>query len=120
MLKKTIKYVDYNGVTREEEFHFNLTKAEVVEMETSIPGGMSALIERLTKSQDTNQTIGIFKDLIKRSYGVKVDDGRRFKKSPEILEDFMQTEAFSELYIELLSDPDKAAEFVKGIIPQNV
>lgn len=118
MLKLTRKYTDYNGVEREEDFHFNLTKAEILDMEVSIPGGMSGLIERLTKSQDTQATIEIFKTIIKKAYGVKSEDGRRFRKTPELLQEFMETEAYSDLYYELLADPQKAADFIKQIIPQ--
>lgn len=120
MLKKTIKYVDYNGVEREEDFYFNLTKAEISEMELEIPGGMSEMLKRITKAQDTPTLVKIFKDLILRSYGEKSDDGKRFIKSTELREAFSQTEAYSELFMELATNADAASAFVNGIIPSDI
>lgn len=120
MLKKTISYVDYNGTKRTEDFYFNLTKAEISEMELEIPGGMSEMLKRITAAQDTPTLVKIFKDLILRSYGVKSDDGRRFIKSQQLKEEFSQTEAYSELFMELATNADAASTFINGIIPADV
>lgn len=118
MLKKTITYTDYNGTERTEDFYFNLTKAEIAEMELEIPGGMTALIDKITKTKDTPSLVKMFKDLILRAYGEKSDDGRRFIKSKELKESFEQTEAYSELFMELASNADAASEFINGITPK--
>jgi len=118
MLTKKVKYTDYKGVEREEEFFFNLSKAEVAEMELSHQGGLSAKIERIVAAQDSSEIISLFKDLITRSYGVISDDGRRFIKTGQLREEFLQTEAYSELFIELAGDADAASAFVNGIIPK--
>lgn len=120
MLKKTINYVDYNGTKRTEDFYFNLTKAEISEMELEIPGGMSEMLKRITAAQDTPTLVKIFKDLILRSYGVKSDDGRRFIKSQQLKEEFSQTEAYSELFMELATNADAASAFINGIIPADI
>lgn len=120
MLKKTIKYVDYNGTERTEDFYFNLSKAEIAEMELEIPGGMSAMLQRITKAQDTPTLVKIFKDLILRSFGVKSDDGKRFIKSSQLKEEFSQTEAYSELFMELATNADSASQFINGIIPADL
>ena len=120
MLKKTISYVDYNGTKRTEDFYFNLTKAEISEMELEIPGGMSEMLKRITAAQDTPTLVKIFKDLILRSYGVKSDDGRRFVKSQQLKEEFSQTEAYSELSMELATNADAASAFINGIIPADI
>lgn len=120
MLKKTISYVDYNGTKRTEDFYFNLTKAEISEMELEIPGGMSEMLKRITAAQDTPTLVKIFKDLILRSYGVKSDDGRRFIKSQQLKDEFSQTEAYSELFMELATNADAASAFINGIIPADV
>lgn len=120
MLKKTIKYTDYNGTEREEDFYFNLSKAEVTEMELSIDGGMSQMIENIVKSQNNKEIVGMFKEIILKAYGEKSADGRRFMKSKEITENFSQTEAFSELFVELALNEDKAADFIKGILPREI
>lgn len=120
MLKKTIKYVDYNGVEREEDFYFNLSKAEISEMELEIPGGMSEMLKRITKAQDTPSLVKIFKDLILRSYGQKSDDGKRFIKSEELKVAFSQTEAYSELFMELATNAESASSFVNGILPADI
>lgn len=118
MLVKKVKYTDYKGNQREEELYFNLSKAEVAEMELSHQGGLSEKINRIVATQDSKEIIELFKDLIVKSYGMVSDDGRRFIKNDQLREEFVQTEAYSELFMELASDADEAAKFVNGIIPQ--
>lgn len=119
MLKKTITYTDYNGAERTEDFYFNLTKAELAEMNLSIEGGMETMIKGIIAAQDGPKLAALFKDILLRSYGEKSPDGRRFIKSPELSAEFTQTEAYSELYIELMTDEtgEKAAAFIKGVLP---
>lgn len=120
MLKKKITYTDYNGVERTEDFYFNLTKAEIMEMELSISGGLSETIQRVVEAKDSPALIKIFKDLILKAYGEKSMDGKRFVKSEEISTSFSQTEAYSNLFMELATNDEKAAEFVNGIIPADI
>ena len=117
MLKKTITYTDYDGNKRSEDFYFNLTKAEVMEMEMTTTGGMQKMLEKIVAEQDAKRIIEIFKDLILRAYGEKSPDGKRFIKSKELTEAFAQTEAYSDLFMELATDANAAAVFVNGIIP---
>lgn len=118
MLVKTIKYEDYNGVEREEDFYFNLSKADIIEMELGVDGGLDAKIKRLTQTMNGPEIMKLFKEIIFKAYGVKSDDGRRLIKSEQLSTEFSQTEAYSELLMELLSDPEKAAAFIKAIIPK--
>jgi len=120
MLKKTMTYTDYNGETRKEDFYFNMTRAEVTEMELSIEGGLSDMIKRVTEAKDVPTIMKIFKDLVLRAYGQKSPDGKRFIKSKELSEEFAQTEAYSDLFMELATDSTAAAAFVNGIMPQNI
>lgn len=120
MIKKTIEYVDYNGENRKEEFYFNLSKAEVMEMEMSKNGGLSEYIQRIVKSSDNAAIIALFKEIICKAYGEKSLDGKRFIKNKELTEAFVQTEAYSELFMELATNADEAAAFVNGIIPKNM
>ncbi len=120
MIKKTIKFADYNGQEREMDFYFNLSKAELSEMELSVAGGLGERIKRIAAAQDTPEIIKIFKELILKSYGVKSDDGLRFIKSEQLSKEFEQTEAYSVLFMELASDDKKAAEFINGIIPSDM
>ena len=116
MLKKTITYTDYNGITRTEDFYFNLTKAEIMEMQLSTNGGLDVMIKKIIDSQDAPSIIKIFKELILKAYGEKSDDGKRFIKSKEISEGFAQTEAYSQLFMELATDTDAASKFVNGVV----
>ena len=120
MLKKTVTYVDYNGMERTEDFYFNLSKAEVAEMELSVQGGFSKMLEEIVASKDNVQIVNLFKQMVLKSYGEKSPDGRRFIKSEEIAQAFAQTEAYSEIFMELALNEDKAAEFVNGIMPANL
>lgn len=117
MLKKTITYTDYNGTERTEDFYFNLTKAELTEMELSTTGGMAEMMQRIVNAQDAPAIIKIFKEIVLKAYGQKSPDGRRFIKSDELREEFSQTEAYSILFMELATDADAAAKFVNGIVP---
>lgn len=117
MLKKTITYTDYNGVERTEDFYFNLNKAEIMELEMSTTGGLAEMIKKVVAAQDAPAIIKIFKDLILRAYGEKTPDGRGFKKNEELKTAFSQTEAYSQLFMELATDADAASKFVNGIVP---
>ena len=120
MLKKTIKYTDYDGNEREEDFYFNLNKAEVTEMELSKQGGLSEYIKRIVAAQDAPSLVELFKELICKSYGEKSLDGKRFVKSKELTEEFTQTEAYAELFVELASNAEEATKFVNGIMLKNM
>ena len=117
MAKKTIKYEDYNGVEREDDLYFNLTEAELMEMEMGTVGGLAETIEKITKAQDAPAIINMFKSIILKAYGEKSPDGKRFVKSEEISTAFSQTEAYSQLFMELATDADAASTFVNGIVP---
>ena len=119
MLKKTITYTDYNNVERTEDFYFNLTNAEVMEMEMSTTGGMAEMIQRIVKAQDAPAIIKIFKELVLKAYGEKSPDGKYFIKNDKNREAFAQTEAYSILFMELATDADAAAKFVNGVIPES-
>ncbi|MBF1041161.1 MAG: hypothetical protein HXK92_05880 [Lachnospiraceae bacterium] len=117
MLKKTITYMDYNGSERTEDFYFNLSKAEAMEMEMSTTGGLTETIRRIVSANDTPAIIKIFKEIILKAYGEKSPDGKRFVKSEELSKAFSETEAYSQLFMELATDADAAAKFVNGIVP---
>lgn len=118
MLKKSITYTDYEGNERTEEFRFNLTEAEVAEMEMSTTGGMERLINRIVETRDSKRLIELFKEIILKAYGEVSEDGRRFIKSKELSDGFSQTEAYSILFMELATDADAASAFVNGVMPK--
>ena len=118
MLKKTIAYTDYDGSDRKEDFYFNLNKAEVVELQLGTIGGLTKTLEKIVQEKDSSRLIEYFKSIIMKAYGEKSPDGRRFIKSKELCEAFSQTEAYSNLFIELAGDAKAAAEFIDGILPK--
>ena len=120
MLKKKVTYTDYNGVERTEDFYFNLSKAEIMEMELGTTGGFAEMIQKVVAAQDAPTPIKIFKDLVLKAYGEKSPDGKRFIKSDEIATAFSQTEAYSQIFMELATDADAATKFVNGIIPKDM
>lgn len=121
MLKETITFEDYNGVSRTEDHYFNLTEAELMEMEMSMNGGLAEMIQRIVAAQDAPAIIKVFKDLIMKSYGQKSLDGRRLIKIDEngrrLADEFAQTEAYSQLFMKLATDANAASKFVNGIMP---
>lgn len=119
MLKKFITYKDYNGNERKDPFYFNLSRAELIEMQMTTEGGMDGFLQSIIETKDNRKLFNLFKDMIRMSYGVKSDDGKRFIKSPELSAAFMQSEAYTELLLELMGDnaAQAVADFVKGIMP---
>lgn len=121
MLKKTISYEDYDGNQRTEDFYFNLSKAEIVDWLTTSGGyTLDKVMEKLIKTENAKEIMDIFKDLVYRAYGEKSLDGRRFIKSKEVKDNFIETEAYSVLYMELVGNAKAAAEFFNGIIPKDM
>ena len=120
MYVKEIEYTDFNGVARKEKFYFNLTKAEILDMELGKTGGLTEYIQKILEAQDTPAIMALFKTLLLKSYGVKSDDGRRFVKNDQIREDFEQTQAFSDLYMMLALDDNEASKFVNAIVPDDM
>lgn len=116
MVKKTITYTDFNGNKRTEDFYFNLTKAECLEMELSVNGGLSALMQRLIDSDDIANAIKIVKDILFKSYGEKSLDGKYFNKSKELSEKFSHTRAYSILYTQLVTDTKAGADFMNAVV----
>ena len=120
MVVEKIKYTDFNGLEREEEFMFNLTEAEITEMELTTDGGLSDSIKKIIAAQDTPQIIKVFKMLLLKSYGEKSADGRRFVKSEELSEEFSQTNAYSQSFMKLATDDKAAVAFINSIMPDSM
>lgn len=118
MIKKTQTYVDFDGQTRTEDFYFNLTETELTELEYSMNGGLSQLLEKIIKEDDQKQIIEYFKKIVVMAYGVKSLDGRQFVKNDKVREEFVSTNAYSDIFMELAHNAEKAAEFVNGIMPK--
>lgn len=117
MIKKTMTYTNYNGEEVTEDFYFNLSKAECLEMEMMAQGSLADQLESIVKSKDKKKIVETFKEIVLKAYGEKSLDGRRFIKTPELSAEFSQTEAYSELFMELATKAEAAIEFVNGIIP---
>lgn len=118
MLKKTMTYEDFDGNKRTEDFYFNLTKAECLEFseyDYGGEGGLMSMLNEIITSNNQFRILEIIKKIIRKAYGKKSPDGRRFIKSEEITNEFMQTNAYSDLYMELMSEADKCVEFMKGV-----
>jgi hypothetical protein len=120
MLKKTITFEDFNGDTVSETHYFNLTKSELIELETSYDGGLEATMQALVEAKSGKDIIENFTKIILSSYGQKSPDGKRFVKNDALREDFKQTAAFDALFMELVTDSDAGAMFIKGVLPSDL
>lgn len=118
MLKKTMTYTDFDGNQRTEDFYFNLTKAECMELEMGTTGGLTQMINKISAEQDSVKIVELFKKILLMAYGEKSPDGKKFIKSKELSEAFAQTNAYSDLFMELATEDGKAAEFINAIIPE--
>jgi hypothetical protein len=116
MLKKAIKYIDFDGNTREDTLYFNLTEPEVVRLDVKFPGGLEEYINNLDEKVNPQDILNLFEDVIRASYGEKSDDGRYFVKDPELVDLFYQSAAYSSLFVELVTNADKAATFFNALL----
>lgn len=121
MLKKTITYEDWNGKTRTEDFYFNLTRTECAELEFGLGPGksLSSSFQTLIDNNDMGVIISTIKKLLLTAYGVKSEDGRRFIKNDDVREAFEQNPAFDQIYMELATNADYAADFLTAIMPSD-
>lgn len=120
MLKKTITYTDYDGMERTEDFWFNLSKTELTKLDAELPGGVLGVLRKIIDKKDRKALVDFIETLILRSYGEKTLDGKRFVKTPNMAEEFMQTPAYDELFMSILSDTDSQTSFINGVIPQSM
>lgn len=120
MIKKVISYLDYDGNQRKDTLMFDISESELLKLELKTPGGTRNKLQRIIEENDTAKIVEYFDDFIKLSYGRKSDDGKRFVKNEEILNEFLQSPAYNALFMELISDADKAAAFINGIIPKEL
>lgn len=116
MLKKTVKYVNFDGKEDQEVFYFNLTEPEVVRLDVQFKGGLETFVNNLDPEARPEDVLNLFEKLIKAAYGEKSDDGRHFIKNPETANLFYQSAAYAALFVELIQDADKAATFFNGLL----
>lgn len=120
MLKRNITYEDFNGERVTETFYFNFTKTEIVELELGYEGGMEAALQRIIKAENLKALVEEFKKIVLMAYGERSEDGKRFIKNDDIREAFSQTAAYDALFMELATDEDAAATFIKGVVPADL
>lgn len=120
MYKITETFPDFNGDTRTEDFYFNFMESELTHMQFKTKGGLAGTIQKIVATKDTPGLIDIFEELLQKSYGEKTADGRGFKKSKELLEDFMATQAYSQIYMRLATDNKAAQDFINHVVPKSM
>lgn len=120
MYKETITYTDFNDNERTEDFFFHLSKRALIELNLSHEGGLEKKIEKIVKENDAYGIMELFKELIIKSYGVKSEDGKKFNQSQEVVDDFVQSPAYDELFMKLTTDENAAQKFFNGIIPKDL
>lgn len=120
MLKKTVTYTDFNGEEVTEDLYFHLSKAEMVELEMSEEGGLSNSLQSIIDAGDGKVIMAKFKEIILLAYGKRSPDGKHFTKNDQLREEFLSTEAYSALFMELVTNADSAAEFITGVVPKDL
>lgn len=123
MLKKTITDTNFDGEEKTKDFYFNISKAEIGNMQMSTEGGLEKLFRDLIDTHDEKKQAKLFNDLILSSYGEVSKDGDFFMKTDaeghRLADKFAQSAAYSELFIELATDTNKFIKFVIGILPKD-
>lgn len=117
MFKETVKYTDFDGNPREEDLYFHLSPAEMTQLQYSVQGGLKNKLDEAMQKQDGKAMMSFFVQIVKKAYGRKSADGRRFEKSEEIYADFEQTNAYTELFMKLVTDEAFTQRFVSAVLP---
>lgn len=120
MLKKTVTYTDYNGVERTETFYFHYTEAEILDMEMSTEGGFAERIQKIIDAKDQVSLMKLIKKFVIDAYGIKSEDGKRFIKNDKVKTEFLESPAYSKIWMELVMDDEVAADFVNNVIPSDM
>lgn len=115
MYKKTITYTDFNGTERTEDFYFHMTQAEILKMEYSQEGGMTNVIQKIIDTEETTKLLPLFETVVRMSYGKRSVDGRHFEKKPEYTDQFLASEAYSNMFVEFMTNADEAAKFINSV-----
>lgn len=120
MLKRPITYENFDDVEVTEDFYFNLSKPEIIDMEVEHKQGFKAMIEEIINTEDRKGLVEQFKKMVLLTYGVKSEDGKRFIKNEQLREEFSQTAAYPALFMELATNDGAAAEFLIGVLPRDL
>lgn len=120
MLKKEVSYVDYDNNKRTDTIYFNMTKAEIAAMQVKMDGKYIDYLKDLVAGNHIEKLFNVFRNLVLDSYGVKSEDGRRFVKSAELRADFEASIPFSDMLVDLITDPDKMSAFTRAILPADM
>lgn len=120
MIKEKVTYEDLDGIIVEEEVLFNLTKAELMELQVAYPEGYGAHLQKIVSSGDQQAIWLAFKDLVLKAYGVRSPDGKRLVKSPQAANEFASSEAFAEIIMNIVTDEDRAVAFIAGLLPKDL
>jgi len=120
MLKREIKFEDFDGNQTSEILYFNLSKPELIELEVEFKQGFGQMLQHIIDTKDNRELVARFKQIILMAYGEKSEDGRRFIKSEQLREEFSQTAAYQELFMELASDDEAAVTFLTGVLPRDM
>lgn len=120
MLKREITYEDFNGNTVTDVFYFNISKPELIELDVEVKQGLAEWLKQIVETEDRKAIIDQFKKLVLLAYGQKSADGKSFFKTDQLREDFSHTAAYQTLFMELASDADKAADFMKAVLPRDM
>lgn len=120
MLKRTIKYKDFNDNEVSEDFYFNISRAELVRLEMSFDDGIEKAVKKMMETKDRAALINQFEDLVLKAYGQKSEDGKRFIKSTQLREEFAQHAAYEQLFFELITNEQTIADFILGVLPKDL
>ena len=121
MFSRTFNYKGYDGNEHKETWWFNLSESELMKMELGSVGGINGMMNRMLREDHPDKIVDMFEKIILGSVGERSADGRRFlKRGGAVAEDFRETPAYDQLFLELVSSGEALATFLKGAIPEEV
>lgn len=117
VLKKAITYQNLDGEEVTEEFHFQLTKAEVAERALIEGSGYADRLKALSVETDGAKIIKHFKEILESAVGRR--EGQLFIKNDDVRNHFMFSGAYDVFFMDLLEEKDSGAEIIKAMLPKD-
>lgn len=117
MFTVNVTYIDFDDQEYTERLYFNMTKVEFMRWQAESGDNLTERMKTALEKHDSSKIMDYFEELIRRSYGEKSDDGKRFVKDPQKTRDFMTSAAYDELFWRITQNQEECNAFMRGVLP---
>lgn len=121
MITKTIQYHDLDGDLREDEFCFSMNETQYARVNGLFPGGLEDYALKAAKDKNADAMFKVVDTLVREAYGER--KGKDFVKvlpdGQKLADFFINTEAYDNLLMEVMSSEDNLVAFMSGCLNKN-